>query len=228
MAALRRSNPDRPSMRDGGFCKGLERGSRLCKGPSGLVISVRSGLSPAQIGVHTREPPMSEREIGIRTVLMTYFPMFIATLSLCTSIFNGYLNARFLDIIQHNVGRTEYMRTCKEIIDAYFQVKFRASVISAHGAGERGSDNISVTMPADQIDGANAVNKFAALGTYLANLRDEEIRRRYTQLSLELQKIMGDARRTPPGDLNRLFEPGDRLFAAMNDDCVRSAKDAPM
>ena len=58
----------------------------------------------------------------------TYFPMFIATLSLVTSIYNGYLNNQFVDLIQRNVGRAEYMRTCKDVIDAYFQVKFRAAV----------------------------------------------------------------------------------------------------
>ena len=52
---------------------------------------------------------------------MGYFPMFIATLSLCTSIFNGYLNSKFLDFIQRNTGRVEYLRTCKEIIDAYLR-----------------------------------------------------------------------------------------------------------
>ena len=76
----------------------------------------------------------SDRESRIRTVLMSYFPMFIATLSLCTSIFNGYLNLKFVDFIQRNTGRIEYMRTCKEIIDAYFQVKFRAGVINASAA----------------------------------------------------------------------------------------------
>jgi hypothetical protein len=35
---------------------------------------------------------MSEREVTVRTVVVTYFPMFIATLSLITSIYNGYLN----------------------------------------------------------------------------------------------------------------------------------------
>jgi tripartite-type tricarboxylate transporter receptor subunit TctC len=69
---------------------------------------------------------MSEREVTIRTAVVTYFPMFIAVLSLVTSIYNGYLNGKFVDIIQRNFGRTEYLRTCKEIIDAYFQVKFRA------------------------------------------------------------------------------------------------------
>ncbi len=58
-------------------------------------------------------------ESRLRTVLLSYFPMFIATLSLLTYIYNGYLNNRFVNLIQSNVGRVEYMRTCKEIIDAY-------------------------------------------------------------------------------------------------------------
>ena len=56
---------------------------------------------------------MSEREATIRTAVVTYFPMFIAVLSLVTSIYNGYLNNKFVDIIQRNFGRTEYLRTCK-------------------------------------------------------------------------------------------------------------------
>ena len=50
---------------------------------------------------------MSERETRIRSIVITYFPMFIATLSLVTSIYNGYLNARFVDIIQRNLGRAD-------------------------------------------------------------------------------------------------------------------------
>ena len=68
-----------------------------------------------------------------QTVAMTYFPMFIAALSLATSLFNGYLNNKFVDLIQHNVERVEYLKTCKEVIDAYFQVKFRAGMIRGIG-----------------------------------------------------------------------------------------------
>jgi hypothetical protein len=161
-------------------------------------------------------------------VLITYFPMAIAVLSLCTSIFNGYLNSKFLDIIQHNVGRVEYMRTCKEVIDAYFQVKFRAGVLSQNGERERAVGAAAGTMPSDQVEAANAVNKFAALGTYLANLRDDTVRQRYTELSRELGKIVSEARQLPPGDLSKMFEPADRLFGEMNADCVRSAKEVPL
>ena len=127
---------------------------------------------------------MSERETTIRTVAVTYFPMLIAVLSLVTSIYNGYLNNKFVDIIQRNFGRTEYLRTCKEIIDAYFQVKFRASIISE--MSERGQGGAAAgAAAAAQIDAANAVSKFGALGTYLANLRDEATREYYTHLTWE-------------------------------------------
>ena len=163
---------------------------------------------------------MSERESRIRTMLVTYFPMLIAVLSLVTSIYNGYLNNKFVSIIQSNLGRGEYMRTCKEIIDAYFQVKFRVGLISA--SGERAGAGSS----AAQIEAANAVNKFAALGTYLANLRDDERREQYSELSQRLDKIVSEAPRTSPEQLTKLFEPADRLFTDMNNDCVKSAKAA--
>ena len=78
---------------------------------------------------------MSEKQDKIKTALVTYFPMFIATLSLIAAIYNGYLNGKFVDLIQRNLGRTEYMRTCKEIIDAYFQVKFRAGIVASTVVG---------------------------------------------------------------------------------------------
>ena len=159
-----------------------------------------------------------EREVRIRTAVVTDFPMFITALSLLTSVYNGYLNSKFVDIIQRNVGRTEYMRTCKEIIDAYFQVKFRAGIIAGGGT----------TAPTAQIDGGNAVAKFAALGTYLANLRDDAIRQQYSELSGQLSKVVGEARNIPAGQLDKAFSPADRIFADLNDDCIRSAKAAPL
>ena len=167
---------------------------------------------------------MSERETRVRTILLSYFPMFIATLSLVTSIYNGYLNNLFVDLIQRNVGRTEYMRTCKDVIDAYFQVKFRAAVVSRN----RGNASAGGAMTSEQIEAANAVAKMSALGTYLANLRDESVRVHYTELSMAVDKAVSDARQTPPDALEKLFEPADRIFASLNADCVKTALDKPM
>jgi hypothetical protein len=171
---------------------------------------------------------MSETESRIRSVLLAYFPMLIAVLSLLTSLYNGYLNNKFVDIIQRNLGRAEYMRTCKEIIDAYFQVKFRAGIVSESAGRDRTDGTANAGLSPVQIEAANAANKFAALGTYLANLGDDAMRERYTQLSRSLERMVIDARRSPPGDLNKLFEPADRQFTDMNDDCVRSARAAPL
>ena len=167
---------------------------------------------------------MSERETRIRSIVVTYFPMFIATLSLVTSIYNGYLNARFVDIIQSNLGRAEYMRTCKDVIDAYFQVKMRASVISSN----RGNASAAPTMTTEQIEGANAVARLGALGTYLANLRDDAVRARYTELSRAVQAAMSAAKTTSPTEVEKLFEPADRIFADLNSDCVKTALAKPM
>ena len=168
---------------------------------------------------------MSERETRVRAILLSYFPMFIATLSLVTSIYNGYLNNLFVNLIQRNVGRTEYMRTCKDVIDAYFQVKFRASVVSRNRENASAG---SAAMTPDQIEAANAVARLGALGTYLANLRDELVRVRYTELSVAVDKAVSEARQTPPAALEKLFDPADRIFAALNADCVKTALDKPM
>ena len=164
---------------------------------------------------------VSERESAVRAAMTTYFPMFIAVLSLITSIYNGYLNNKFVNIIQGNLGRAEHMRTCKDIIDAYFQVKFRAGLINE--SAERATP---AAATAEQREAANAVSKFAALGTYLANLRDATAREKYTQLSDELAKIVGRAKATPPAEFGKLFDASDRMFGEMNEDCVTTAKTA--
>lgn len=171
---------------------------------------------------------MSERETRIRTIVLAYFPMFIATLSLVTSIYNGYLNNLFVNLIQRNVGRAEYMRTCKDVIDAYFQVKFRAVVVSRNRGNAGSGASTGSAMTVEQIEAANAVAKLSALGTYLANLRDEAVRVRYTELSMAVDKAVSDAKQTPPAEVEKLFEPADRIFATLNADCVKTALDKPM
>jgi hypothetical protein len=116
------------------------------------------------------------------------------------------------------------MRTCKEVIDAYFQVKFRAGIVSENGERARGSGTAVPGAAAAELEALNAVNKVGALGTYLANLGDEGARARYTQLTEELEKIVKEAARLTPTELAKRFEGPDRLFAVMNEDCVRTAR----
>jgi hypothetical protein len=167
---------------------------------------------------------MSEREARVRAAVIVYFPMFIAALSLITSVYNGYLNNQFVEIIQRNFGRGEAMRTCKEIIDAYFQVKFRTGIVSANGERERTTGTPEPGAAGAEVEALNAVNKVGALGTYLANMGDATTRKRYTDLTLELEKIVKEAPRLAPGDLSKRFKPADDLFSGMNNDCVKTAQ----
>ena len=73
-----------------------------------------------------------------------------------------------------------------------------------------------------------AVAKFGALGTYLANLRDEDTRERYTQLSSDLKTLSNEAARLSAADLNKRYEVPDSEFTGMNSDCIKSAKELPL
>lgn len=149
-----------------------------------------------------------------RDTLITYFPMFIATVSVIASLYSAWLFSRSFEIMQRAVDRGEMMRACKDVIDHYFQIKVKAGILADGGP--------TVTVAANEA--ATAVAKFGALGTYLANFGDEAARQRYTQLSHELARIVAAARTTPRQDIDKLFEPAEKLFATLNDDCVRTAQ----
>jgi hypothetical protein len=154
----------------------------------------------------------AKHESKLRAAAIIYFPMLIAVLSLVTSIYNGYLNNKFVTLIQGNVGRVEYMKTCRDIIDAYFQVKFHVDQIKAQPG------------IASETQARSAVNRFAALGTYLANLRDENVRREYTALTRQLEGAVAKAGSADA----KLFDEADAMFGKLNDDCIRAAQSAPM
>ena len=164
---------------------------------------------------------MSEHETRVRTAIITYFPMFIAVFSLVTSMYNGYLNNKFVDFIQRNLARAESLRTCKEILEAHAQVQFRAKILSQIGERARQGNPVDVTTARNDADGA--LIKYISLATYLANLHPDA-RERYTHLSMEMEKILNDAPQLAPDDLNKRFEKTDPMFTAMNDDCVAMAK----
>ena len=155
------------------------------------------------------------RNDHVHSTLVTYFPMLIAILSVLSSIYQGYLFAHSNDLIQRNVLRGEYLRTCREIIDTYFQVKLSVTQLAESTA------NPAATAAANA---SNLVGKFGALGTYLANFQDEEIRVRYTGLSHELARLVATARDRGAGEPAKRFAEADRLFGQMNEDCVRLAQ----
>ncbi len=50
-------------------------------------------------------------------------PTLLAVLSLCSSIFQSINYARNIESAQRNVLRAESLRTCRDIIDVFFQFR---------------------------------------------------------------------------------------------------------
>lgn len=168
----------------------------------------------------TAEARDEKRSSG-NTNTLAYISFFVAALSLATSMYQGYLNTRFVEVVQSNVARAETARTCKDLIDAFFQFKFKTGQLVM--VAERERNPMAPAVLGAEAEARNSVNRFAALGTYLANFQGEEKRRQYTMLSRELERVVSAAGSTAPGDAEKLYGKADEMFGAMNDDCVRSA-----
>lgn len=169
-----------------------------------------SGSSPAK---RPKFPLLRENPLAVVS-------FFVAALSLVTSFYQGYLNTKFVELVQSGVSRSESARTCKELIDGYFRIKLKAGTLAAASTRHPGQSEL---FPFES-DLANAVSRFAALGTYLANFQGELKRQKYTALSTELSRIAKAVRGMPAAEIDRLFFTADDMFAEMNADCVGSVK----
>jgi hypothetical protein len=153
--------------------------------------------------------------------IFAYISFFVAALSLFATMYQAYLNTRYVELIQTSVVRGETARICKDLIDAYFQIKFRTGAVAS--ALEREKNPNSPSVIAASSEALNAVSRFSAFGTYLANFQGEEKRQQYTMLARELGRVVDVAHKTPTGDPSKLFDKADEMFGVMNNDCVKSA-----
>ena len=88
-----------------------------------------------------------------RSALLALLSIFLAMMSVGAAFYQNYIYTRQLEAIQRNVSRGEYIRTCKEVIDAYFQVKLKVGVIARAGERER-AINISMADTMMELDAA--------------------------------------------------------------------------
>ncbi len=151
--------------------------------------------------------------------IFAYVSFFVAALSLVTSMYQGYLNTRFVELVQSSVSRGETARVCKDLIDAFFQIKFRTATLSATLDREKNPNSPGVVTAASEAQ--NAVSRFGAYGTYLANFQGEQKRYEYTMLARELARIVEIAQSAPVTDTAKLFDKADAMFGVMNADCVK-------
>ncbi|MGZ3409926.1 MAG: hypothetical protein ACXWJW_12015 [Xanthobacteraceae bacterium] len=191
--------------------------------PSTLSIPPAAPVVPFPVAAKLKSQP-------VRDALVTYFPMAIAVLSLVLSIYQGYLfheslalSNQSIDVMQRNVARGEFSRACRDVIETYFQVKQKVSVLmpAADRSNVAGASRVT---EASRLEAQGAIAKFGGLGTYLANFQDAATRTRYTELTRTLTGIMESARTTPLPDIDKLFQPADKLFGQMNEDCARLSR----
>jgi hypothetical protein len=142
-------------------------------------------------------------------------PLVIAALSLVSSFFQSVNYARSIESAQRNVLRAEALKTCRDIIDVFFQFRLKAEEASHMQAGA--GPMVGAEMKA-------IVTKFGAYGTFLANFQDDAARQRYTALSRELLAIAENARTLPADEFAKRFAKAEADFGSLNDDCVKAAQ----
>ena len=169
--------------------------------------------------------PVKEKRQGVGA--FTLLTAAVALLSLCMSFYQGYLFHRSIDLMEKNVARGEFIRTCRDIIGTYFDVKQKIGVLMP--AADRGNiAGAARVTEANRVEAQAAIARFGGLGTYLANFQDISTRERYTELTRTLNGIFDVARTTPLADIDKAFAPADKLFASMNDDCVKLSRQMRM
>jgi hypothetical protein len=157
-------------------------------------------------------PPM---QAGLVKSLGLILPLGIAVLSLVSSIYQSWNYSRNIESAQRNILRAESLRTCRDIIDVFFQ--FRLKSEEASMMREAGNPMLQAELKA-------IVYKFGGFGTFLANFQDEAARKRYTELTWEMLFIAENATKLPKDDFAKRFAKIDESFGKLNEDCVKAAQ----
>jgi hypothetical protein len=142
-------------------------------------------------------------------------PLVIAGLTLVSQSFQSFNYARNIESAQRNVLRAEALRTCRDIIDVFFQFRLKAEEAS-HRQGAGGA-MLGAEMK-------SLASKFGAFGTFLANFQDDDVRYRYTVLARDLAAIAEAAGGMTQADLAARFVKAEEAFGKLNEDCVKAAQ----
>jgi hypothetical protein len=158
-------------------------------------------------------------ERGSRRSLVnaTAISLFVAALSLCTAMYQGYLNTQAVGVFSRDVQYRETMRACREAVEYFMEARLRIRRIT-----------LSQTM-ADPVlkeerafEAERTVARFAAVATYLANYNERARRERYTKLVRDLEALIRTSAADPAkgADLAKV----DEEFYHLNNDCVASVR----
>ena len=149
----------------------------------------------------------------------THVSVLVAAASLCTAMYQGYLNTRAVAVFANDVTHRETMRACRETVEFFMEAKLRIQRL-----GEAPTGAYSAREQADiAFEARRAVARYAAVATYLANFSAEARRARYTEITQMLEaRIDAAARDGKRSD----FAEVDQKFYMLNEDCVASVTKA--
>jgi hypothetical protein len=146
---------------------------------------------------------------------LVILPLAIAILSLVSSFFQSVNYSRQIDSAQRNVLRAESLRTCRDIIDVFFQFRLKAEEANRM----RGAGNALIAAELKSL-----VFKFGAFGTFLANFQDDAARKLYTDLSWDSLAIAEGAATLSSEEFAQRFAAAETKFGKLNEDCVKAAQ----
>ncbi len=157
------------------------------------------------------------RWAGKLNAALPLISLILAALSLAATIVQTYNYRRNIESIQKNVLRAENLRSCKEVIEVFFDFRLKAEQLNAMSA-----------TPGSRIEAARSelksvVYKFGATGTFLANFAPDMARERYAALAWDMLDLAEKAGTLAAGQFESRFAKIDEAFSTMNSDCVRSA-----
>ncbi|MGE3644831.1 MAG: hypothetical protein AB7F96_13360 [Beijerinckiaceae bacterium] len=147
----------------------------------------------------------------------TTISLFVAALSLCTAMYQGYLNTRAVGVFSRDVEYRETMRACREAVEYFMEARLR---IKRLALSQTATD--AVLKEERAFEAERTVARFAAVATYLANYNEGARRDRYTKLVRDLEALIRAGAVDPAKGVD--LAKVDEEFFHLNNDCVASVR----
>ncbi len=147
-------------------------------------------------------------------ITATHVSIFVAALSLCTAMYQGYLNTQAVGVFSRDVTHRETMRSCREAVEYFMEAELRIRRLASANRSIYGEKEISELA----FDARRTVMRFAAVATYLANFNAAKLREPYTAITRDLETLVTSAQSGGPADTGAV----ETKFYALNENCVAS------
>ncbi len=144
----------------------------------------------------------------------THISIFVAALSLCTAMYQGYLNTQAVGVFARDVTHRETMRACREAVEYFMEAELRIERLARASRAVYGEKEIAEMG----FDARRSVTRFAAVATYLANFNAGKLREPYTAITRDLEALAETAQAGKPADTG----PVETKFYQLNENCVAS------